>query len=490
MLDLREYQRDLIDSVRGALRRSKRVLVQLPTGGGKTVISAFMAGTSASKGLHVNFACHRDFLIDQSSRTFEQAGIDHTFVAAGRNYHPFKPVIISSIDTLRRRLDKIAPPNVLMIDEAHHAVSSSWSRVVDWADGSFIIGLSATPARLDGRGLGKHFDEIVQGPSVRALIDAGHLSDYKVYCSPMKVNLGGVGVVAGDYNKAQLNAIMDKSTLVGDMVSNYQKHANGMRALYYAVSIEASKHIAAQFQAAGIGAAHMDGDTPSEERRDTAKRMARGEISVITNCAIATEGYDLSAQAGMDVPIECIGIARPTMSLALHLQMLGRGLRAKPHPAIIIDHAGNCMKHGLPDDPREWTLDGITKKAKNAADPVRQCPECFRIHPPAPICPGCGYFYEKQPRKVVQINGELVEFDAKSFHDQRVGNFRSYLFQGMSPMDAAKRMAREMGESPRDLEALLHVAKRTGKQPMWAAHVYIARLTKKIAKQTRSANTE
>lgn len=413
--ELRDYQRDMIDRCRDALRRSRSVLQVLPTGGGKTAIGAFMAGTASGRGLRVLFTVHRDFLIRQTVESFARVGIRCGVIAAGRPYNPMEAVQVASIQTLTRRLDKIPPFDLWICDEAHHIPAGSWAKVAAWHTGR-AVGLTATPARLDGRGLSDFFDDMVIGPSVGDLIQAGHLAPYRAF-APTAPDLAGVHTRAGDYARDEISDIMDRRKIIGDMVGHYRNLANGARAIYFAVSIRHSQHIAATFSASGIPARHLDASSTSDERSDAARMLARGELRVLSNVDLFGEGYDLAAQAGEDVTIDAVGLARPTQSLVLHMQQIGRALRPKPNGgrAVILDHAGNIMCHGLPDTPREWSLNGIPKRGKNTSSeavPVRLCPECFATHPAAMgHCPECGAIHETRGRDVTEAEGSLSEID-------------------------------------------------------------------------------
>jgi DNA repair protein RadD len=421
---LRPYQEDMIAGARALLRQHQAVLIQAPTGAGKTALAAFMAGSAVSKGLRVWFICHRDFLVDQTSKTFTKVGIDHAFIAAGWTFQPHKRVQICSIDTVKNRLDRLTPPDLVIWDEGHHTAAAGWRKVRDWADKAKHVGLSATPCRLDGKGLDDLFNAMVPGPAVSWLIENKFLSDYRAY-APSTPDLSGVHTRAGDYAAGELDAAMNKAAMIGEYPRHYLTYARGMRAVYFATSVATSERIAAMFRDAGVHAQHIDGTTPTAERKAYARRFALGEIQVLTNAALFGEGYDLAAQAGIDVSIDCVGLCRPTQSLALHLQQIGRGLRlseGKRH-AVILDHAGNIMKHGLPDDDREWSLEGQKKGKKGAQDiavPLRQCPKCFACHRPAPKCPDCGYSYPIEVKQTIEeVEGELLEIDKEALRATR-----------------------------------------------------------------------
>lgn len=413
MIELRPYQQDMIDGARAALSRHSSALVVSPTGSGKTVLAAFMMGTARERGKTSWMIAHRDFLLDQTAATFDSVGIPYGFITAGRPFNPHHQVQIVSIGTASRRLDRLTPPDVIIWDEAHHIAAASYRAIYKWAERSRHIGLSATPVRLDGKGLDEFFAELVSGPSVSRLMADGYLSQYRAF-APSAPNLTGVHTIAGDYNRGELGGVMDDGQIIGDMVRHYRERADGKRAVYFAVGVEHSKHIAFCFQSAGIAATHLDGNNSPAERRLAARQLASGEIRVITNADLMAEGLDLAAQAGTDCSIECVGLARPTKSLALHLQQIGRSLRPKAEPAIILDHAGNLIRHGLPDDARQWSLSGIDKrKSTSSAGPaVTQCKSCYGVHRAGLMaCPYCGVGRVLQSREVEEVDGKLVEID-------------------------------------------------------------------------------
>lgn len=355
--------------------------------------------------------CHRDFLLDQTAATFDSVEVPYGFIAAGRPCNPHHAVHIVSVGTVVRRLDKLQPPDVMIWDEVKHIAAASWAKIFRWAPNAIHIGLDATPWRLDGRGLGDYFEEMICGPSVSQLMAEGYLSQYRAF-APSAPNLAGIHTIAGDYNRGELGGVMDDGQIIGDMVRHYRERADGHRAIYFAVGVDHSKHIAATFTASGIAAKHLDGNSTTAERREAAIAFADGHIKVLCNVELFGEGFDLAAQAAREVSIECVGLARPTKSLALHLQQIGRALRPKDQPAVILDHAGNLLRHGLPDDRREWSLRGVDKKkaAASAGPAVTQCSSCYGVHRAGLMaCPYCGEARQMQAREVEEVAGELRE---------------------------------------------------------------------------------
>lgn len=418
---LRPYQSAVIADLRASLRSHRRVLVQLPTGGGKTVIAATVASGAHAKGRRAVFLCHRAELLRQASETFDRFGIPHGLIQAGAPLTD-AAIQVASIQTLARRLGQMPPPDLVFADEAHHSVAGTWVKLLAAWPEARIVGLTATPERLDGRGLSDVFDAMVSGPSVVELMGGGYLSGYKAF-APSTVDLSGVRTRMGEYAAADLSAAVDKPALVGDIVSTYRKLAMGKRAILFAASIGHSKHLVEAFQSAGIAARHVDGSTPADERAQAIADFAAGRTLVLSNVELFGEGFDVPA-------VEVVILARPTQSLSLHLQQIGRALRpaeGKPH-ALILDHAGNLARHGLPDDDREWSLDGLARGRKRGAEAlpaVKVCPDCFCTHRPAAACPECGHQYAPMVRKLEEREGELQEVNAATLNRAKQGKCQS-----------------------------------------------------------------
>jgi len=429
----RAYQGELIASARLKLRdiqaslnergvkRKPRLMVQLAAGGGKTVIASMIAEATLEKGGRVAFLCHRGFLLDQTSQTFTKRGVKHSYIAAGKSFNPRARAHIGMIGSMKSRMGKIEPPSICMPDEGHHGVAKSWKAVIDaWHDTTFIF-LSATPGeRTDGVGLHEICDDIVCGPQVSELIELGALSDYRWLEGRPPAELLALKLSASDSADKQAD-ILDKPVIIGDIVGTYKKYAMGKRAVYFAPNIKMSKDLSDAFNAAGLPWAHMDRETPDWERKRIARAIAKGELLGFSNVAIAGEGFDLAAQAGMDVTIEVTGLCRRTQSLPLLIQMAMRAMRAKSEPGIILDHCGNYSLHKwLPSDDITWTLDGCIRKPKDVK--AIQCPRCLATAYPGPggTCKHCGSSLKDGKIEGVRtraemevIEGELVEVERK-----------------------------------------------------------------------------
>jgi DNA repair protein RadD len=462
--ELRPEQTDLYQRVREAIGRGKkRVLVQLPTGGGKTVIASKMISTSTGRGYRAWFNVHRRELVKQSVRTLTNAaGLDVGIVGAGFPSNRHLLAQVCSISTLIKRRHLLPDPTLILWDEAHHLAAKSWADIFAAYPNAVHIGLSATPERLDGTGLGSWFEEMVCGPTVRELIDMGSLCDYTLY-APTSVDLAGVHTVAGDFNKKELAAAMGKSTVTGDALSHYRKYCPGARGILFAWSIEASIEIARQFNEAGIPAAHVDGTTDDMVRDQAIRDFEAGKVRILSNVNLFSEGFDVPA-------VEAVFDLAPTQSLAMAMQRWGRALRpaAGKDRALLFDHAGNSARHGLPDADRVWTLEGRRKSASKGGDgpPVKQCPLCFAtVAGQATVCRHCGYKFETQARAIEQVAGELGEVDREAF--------------------AAKRAANIEQARAQTLDDLIRVGTLRGmKNPEgWAKHVLAGRAKKEAGEK-------
>lgn len=434
MISLYDDQQDLLERATNIMRSGcKSLLIQSATGSGKSVVASELVRRATNKGSKTWFIVPRRDLIRQMSKTYSAFNLEHSFIAADYIANPFAPTHICSMQTLANRLDRLNPPNLAIIDEAHVG-GEGLDKLVKWLKqrGSYILALSATPTKLSGQGMGIWFDDMVCGLPIRKLINRGRLSDYKAF-APSHPDLSSIKISAGDYAKNQLSSYMEADrVLVGNAVAHYKKHAMGKLGISYCVSIAHSKMVADSFNQAGIPAAHMDGDTPEHERKRIITAYANRELLQLTNCDLLTYGFDLASQVGRDVTVECMSDLRPTKSLALQMQKWGRVLRKKDFPALIFDHANNVSEHGLPCQEREWSLESKKKRSREQGEiniQVRQCDKCMFCHVPASICPNCGYEYPIQSRDIEEVDGELEELkiaETKKQERMEVGKAKTY----------------------------------------------------------------
>jgi superfamily II DNA or RNA helicase len=458
---LRPYQERIIAEVRQAIGSGCRApLVVSPTGSGKTVMFSHIADGAGRKNKRVWILVHRAELVDQTSRTMREIGIPHGVIAAGWPIDPLPHVQVVSVQTVVRRTGGLIPPDVIIVDECHHAAAGTWGKILQAFPQAIRLGFTATPERLDGKGLSDTFDALIRGPEVAWLIENGFLTAPKYYAPPNQLNLDGLHVRGGDFARDELAKEMDKPMITGDAVGHYQRICPGVPAVAFCASVAHAEHVAQAFAAAGYRAATLDGTLDRVERRRRVRALADGGLQIITSCEIISEGFD--------IPVVTAAILlRPTKSLGMHLQQVGRVLRIAPgkERAIILDHVGNCLRHGLAEEEREWSLEGRKKKSKKASDedapPVRQCPKCYACHVPAPICPECGHVYELKKREIEQQDGELVELNAAWM---------------------AKQRKQEQGQA-QSYEELLAIGKARGyRMPhFWAKRVWNSRLQRQSA---------
>jgi len=457
VFDLRPYQQAAVDGVRDSFRAGRRrPLLVAPTGSGKTVMFSYVTASAAAKGNRTLILVHRAELLEQCHRSLDSMQVPHGLIAAGLTPDRSQLTQVASVQTLVRRFDRVIPPDLIVIDEAHHATAGAWASVLQQYPQARVLGVTATPARLDGKGLGQVFDDLIRGPEVSDLIDKGFLAR-PVYYAPKTVSMDGVHKTAGDFNRAEVAERMDKPTITGDAVTHYRKYCDGQPCVVFCTGIKHAEHVAQAFNAAGYRFKVIDGTLSKEERAKRVLDLSSGNLNGLVSVDIVSEGFDLPC-------VSAAILLRPTASLSLHLQQIGRVLRpaANKPRAVILDHVGNCRRHGLAEEVRDWSLDGIKRRAKrgpqdDVAD-TRQCPECFAVHTPSPTCPQCLHVYEIKDRIPDVVDGELEELKAR---------------------EAVKQRKREQGTA-QTLEDLIKVGKARGmKNPYgWAHNVFKARQKK------------
>lgn len=424
---LRPYQEQLVDDVGyefGAGRR--RVCAVMPCGAGKTIVTAWMARGTALSGRRAIFMVHRQELIEQTSMTFTEMGIRHGLIAAGAAKEYDLPVQIASVQTLVHRLGEVPPPDFLICDECHHIVANSYRKIIDHFGAICVLGVTATPERIGGQGLGEVFESLVLGPSAAELIAAGNLTPYDYYAPPSKFDPAAAHVRFGEYVKSDLVNQIDDADVIGDIVKNYQNLAAGKRAICYCINRAHSEHVAASFRAAGIPAEHIDGETHRSARARAVEEFRAGRLRILCNAELFGEGFDVPA-------MEAVILARPTASLTLYIQQSMRPLRPDPAQpekrAVIIDHVGNVFRHGLPDEAHAWSLE--TKKKRPRTTTIKICPACYTALPStARVCP-CGHVFmtaaASEERKYTEKDGTLTKIEEirRKKQRQEVGMARS-----------------------------------------------------------------
>ena len=323
-MQLRDYQESAVQAVRDSFRSGHgRTLLVSPTGSGKTVIFSYIAAGMARNNKRILILAHRRELLKQISGALKKVGVTHAVMTGGYRGVPTANVVVASVFTLVKRMKGMKPFDLIIGDEAHHFTSqSSWGKVVAGFPTARLLGVTATPERLDGKGLGQMFDDMVMGPTVAELTAQGFLSHAIVY-APSAPDLGGVDTRMGDYVQKQLEAAMVKTVITGSAVKHYGKYASGKKAIAFCVSVRHAMDVAKDFREAGYTASHIDGGMNEEERDGVLKAFEEGRVQVLTSCDLVSEGFDLPA-------VEVAILLRPTKSLGLYLQQCGRAIR--PHP--------------------------------------------------------------------------------------------------------------------------------------------------------------
>lgn len=467
MITLRDYQERGVAAIRDAMTRlmHRRVLYTLPTGGGKTVLFCYVAQSAVRKGNTVAIMVHRRELVEQVSRTLHGFGQPHGIMAADYTPSPSEPVQVCSIDTLARRLWKVRDFDVIIIDEAHHMMAKTWLSVGQRFANAVQIGVTATPCRLDGKGLGNFFDYMVKGPTVAELTDMGYLVPAKYWGWP--VDLSGVHTRHGDYAPHELAERLDKPKLIGDMLAHYRQICPGKKTVAFAVNRLHAEHIAETFRQGGYRAETLLGDLPKAERLGRTKKFESGELQLLSTVDVVSEGYDLPG-------IEAVILGRSTQSLAMFLQQVGRMLRTAPGKQFgcVLDHAGNVLRHGYAHIDRDWTLEGgAGEDTEKRPLPPKQCPRCYRIVPAhKPVCE-CGFQWTKKteiPLDLLNVNGQLIEYKLEGMNMREM-------------QDTARRIVHKMKS---EIAYLREIARRKGYNPNWANHVIMGRLEKQLKSES------
>ena len=402
-MPLRPYQVDLENRVRQAYREGCRSpCIVLPCGGGKSVIIADIARQTTAKGNRVLFLVHRRELCDQIRSTFTWWGVN------------MRLCDIMMVQTAARRLSKLPRPQLIITDENHHCLASTYRKIYEYFPECRRVGVTATPVRLNGDGLGDVNDRLIIGVSAKWLIENHCLAPYDYY-APSLVDLSEVKMNRGEFETSSVEKLMLKKAVFGNVIEYYKKLAGGRQAICYCTSIRHSIETAAAFRAAGIEAEHIDGSTPRAERDEIVRKFKEGALDILCNVDLISEGFDVP-------DCECAILLRPTQSLTLYIQQAMRCMRYRPDKrAVIIDHVGNYARHGLPDDDREWTLDKKPKRKKGeksqpAENAVTQCPECFlTFHTRdesgevVKLCPYCGAELPAKERKEIKQEEAVLE---------------------------------------------------------------------------------
>ena len=368
-MEIRGYQKKLIDSVETSFNNCKNVLMVAPCGAGKT----FVASEIIKKyNVPTWFIVHRKELLDQAKDTFEKQNA---------NVHVFM------VRTLKNQVDKLDKPKLIIIDEAHHSTSKTHSTVIKKCNCK-TLGLTATPIRMSGKPLGDIYETMVDTIRSETLLKLGYLSQYDYYAPKLTVDFTKARIMAGDYSVSDIDFLMNKPKIYGDIIENYKRLAGDKKTIIYCSSLDYSKKIELLFDNEGYKCKQFDGSTPKKERDQIIEDFRNDKIQILINVDLIGEGFDVP-------DCDCVVLLRPTQSTALYIQQSMRCLRPKEGKrAVIIDFVGNVFRHGMPTEDRNWTLDTEYKCKNKGGEPdilIRQCKKCFKCYEgTAKICPYCG----------------------------------------------------------------------------------------------------
>jgi superfamily II DNA or RNA helicase len=468
---LRHYQLQLLTGLRSALKTHRRVCAVLPTGAGKGQVIGAIAQGAAAKGRRVLVLAHRSELIEQLRGTLRAWGLGPDLIAPGLPFEG-RLVAVGSVQTVARRLEQLQAPDLIIQDEAHHLVAGNlWGQIISAWPSAQLIGTTATPERLDGKGLGVEaggfFEALVLGPSAAELVEQGWLARPQVFSWPSAKGKAPVGPGPGGQGEFDLQAaaqVFGNRAAIGDAISHYRRRLHPATAIVFCCTTAHAEQLAGAFRSAGFRAAAVSGTTPTALRRRLIAGLGSGEVEVLTSCMLISEGTDIPSVGGAI-------LLRPTASLALYLQMVGRALRPAPgkSEAVILDHVGNAHRHGLPTEERTWTLAG-RRRRQGVSIPIKDCPRCFCSCPSAAtLCPDCGHLFvagerEEQRRGLQQVAGELALFSGRARHRPKPS-------QG----DQQRPRPQSASAGCRSLEELLRREEERGYKPGWARHVWAAR---------------
>jgi superfamily II DNA or RNA helicase len=443
MFVLRPYQEEIESDTREAIKQGYRApLIQCPTGGGKTVTASKIFKGASDKGNRGLFLLPRRELVYQSEQKLQRYGVCPGIIMAGEPMHYERQIQLASFDTLHARAmktQKIELPTaqIVGVDEAHLSVADTRKAIIGkyLGDKSIVFGLTATPARADGKALGDIYDVLVKSWSVRRMMDEGYLVECQYAC-PTKPDLAKVRTRGGDYVESDLDEAMDQPKLIGDIIDNWCRLASDRRTVVFCVTRKHARHVLEAYLKIGIRAEYVDGETPKRERAEIFRRVETGATQVLVNVFVATFGLDIP-------PLNCIVIARPTKSLVLFLQMIGRVLRpvfmdGEPDgkemrlaaiassikkDALVIDHSGCVSEHGFVDDDVPWELnfEGTTSQKKVAQQKEKKAPKeiiCDACKTPfkgTRFCPKCGHqmVQHGEPVPIYKADLQMVERDGK-----------------------------------------------------------------------------
>lgn len=453
MYELRTYQKNLIRKIVSSMKNHHRVIiVQSPPRTGKTVVMAEIARRTTENNNRVMFLIHRKEVLDQAVKTFNEQGVNPNLLTAGM------------VQTLTRRVDKLPVPDVILVDEAHRALAKSYQKILNKFPKAIVLLFTATPHRTGRMQLDQIADDIIVGQSIHELTEKGFLAPFKYFQPPgdfdsKLLKRGSTGDFTNDSMQQAMN-----TKIFGHIVKQYKRIAPGMQAVVYTYSIDSAIKIAKKFNSEGISAVEVDGTTPKEKRDLAVRKFREQEIKILVNVNLFTEGVDLPN-------VDCVIMARPTMSLALYLQFSMRCLNPREgKTAIIIDHANNFKKFGYTDEDRDWKKAVKSGKQKSKAlltDPglaIVTCDYCFAVVRASEVkdgkCPICG-----KPIKVHEAK-PVSDVDLVEATKERQNAIREIVKN-----DLLKKVANKSVDELHSMKELQAYAKLHGYKKGWCYYI-------------------
>lgn len=434
MYKLHPYQRKLVNQARQSLAKGNHsVLVVSPAGSGKSIVIAEIARLTQQKGGHVMFTVHRKELTEQINQSFKNNNVD------------LSKCTIMTVGKIANRLGKLQKPSLIITDETHHSLAKTYKKIYDYYSDVPLIGFTATPWRMNHKGLGHVYDDMVEGPDVSWLIKNHYLAPYKYYSVKLIDDTKLKKSSTGDHTNKSISQATESSTIYGDVIQTYLDKTPGQQAIVYCHSIEFSKLVAKKFREAGVNAAHVDSKTPQVQREQIMSDFKRGKIKALCNIDLISEGFNVP-------DCSVVIMLRPTASLVVDVQQSMRSMRYRPHKkATIIDHVANYQRFGLPDTPRDWTLkDRAKTKKNNVSDPpIRQCPQCFGIiSAKDKVCPLCGFVFKaEQSEMKIDKTARLKQINNNDF-DLKANYIVTKNPKDLNTMDELQEFAKAKGYKP------------------------------------------
>ena len=476
-IKLRPYQEKFLEDVWSEFKAGhKRICGVAPCGAGKTIMTGWLIRELMANGCRVIFFVHRHELIEQTSKTFSDLGIEHGIIAANSKTDYTLPIQIASVQTLSRRLNSVPRPDFLICDECHHILANTYKAILNkWEDAN-LLGVTATPQRMGGINLGDIFTSLVETPSTRELIELGNLTHFQYYAPQEDLDLKSVRVKFGEYVNGDLSKVMGNKKIIGNIVEHYKELANGKSAICYCVNVAHSKKVAAAFKEAGISAEHCDGETSKKLRAQIVEDFRLGRIKILCNAELFGEGFDVPN-------MQAVILARPTKSLTLYTQQSLRPLRPDPSDpkkvAIIIDHVKNYERFGLPDEDRHWSL-APNEEKKHLDAPLKSCYGCGELVPMGTLtCPYCGYEFlteEEKEERLREHAGKLTRIKSiKTVPKKPKSRIKHKPTTPEEFLTIAKQKDYKIGwvaiqslEYAKSYDDCLHIAKICGYKSGWA----------------------